>query len=70
MKKIYLVSRTDTIDYDEYDSAIVCETSSMNAKKHCYSYFDTSMINIKCKLIGIANKRQKIGTILGSFNAG
>jgi hypothetical protein len=33
MKNIYLLSRTDKIDYDNYDSVVVCANSEKEARK-------------------------------------
>jgi len=83
MKKLYLVERTDDVDYDEFDSFIVCARSKQEARQTTphFTYMgqytwgeqwikreDINALNIT--YIGIANKRTKYGVILASFNAG
>ena len=68
---IYLVKRTDTIDYDEYDAVVVCEATPQRARKFSEDYWHfTHHQYVVCKLIGIAKENQKAGEILTSFNAG
>lgn len=74
---IYLVSRTDTVGYDEYDSFVVVASSPAEAKSFLDDlyggrdrYGSWSYQN-EVKLIGTASKEYTEPTeILGSFNAG
>ena len=59
--KIYLVKRTDEINWDEYDSWVVVAHNPREAKKMC-GYLTVTVREIK---LGKTNK-----IILGSFNAG
>lgn len=64
--KIFLIKRTDKIDYDEYDSFVVIAKN----KKHAIELIKISYFieeNTYCKEIKIG-KKGKI--ILGSYNAG
>ena len=65
--KIYLVT-VDKYNYDEYDSAVVCEKSPKKAKEFCEIFFNKK--DVICELLGTANSKQKAGVILSSFNAG
>lgn len=70
MNNIYKVSRTDHVDYDEYD-AVVCsakdedEAVEMNPAK--YDVYWTKDV-LKVELIG--KTELESGFILKSFNAG
>ena len=66
--KIYLVTRTDDYDYDEYDSAVVIEKTPKKAMEFCEKYFNKGKMT--CELIGTATSKQKVGEVLASFNAG
>lgn len=63
--KIYLIERTDSVGYDEYDSWVVVAHSPKEAKKLCTWYEDNPKVKVRQIKIG---KRAR--TILGSFNAG
>ena len=66
--KIYLVSRTDKIGYDEYDAWVVVAETPAKAKALC-NWADGSPSNdeLRAKEIKPLKKPQ---VILGSFNAG
>ena len=72
MKRIYLITRTDDADWDEYDGAVIVAKTPKQAKELAYKRYYGSFKegNIICKLIGLANKNQSIGHVLSSFNAG
>lgn len=75
INNIYLISRKDDYDYDEYDSFVISASSSIkargiaseNAGDEC-GYVWTIPKHSKIKKIGKTN--QKEGVILASFNAG
>ena len=68
--KIYLVKRTDDVDYDEYDSWVVVAHDPEEAKNMCKWEYYSSVPKIHTVTV----KEIKMGTkprpILGSFNAG
>lgn len=72
---IYLVERTDSVGYDEYDSFVVVaetEEEALNTTPSDYVTLDSwvgSIQDLKVTLVGrfIGNVR---GVILASFNAG
>ena len=72
MKRIYLIERTDDCDYDEYDAVVIVAKTPKQAKELTYKGYYGSFKEGKiiCKLIGLANKKQAIGDVLNSFNAG
>lgn len=77
---IYLIERTMSVDYDEYDSVVVIANSEEEAKDvqpdhprgHQYVwYYENEKESLKVTKIGVADcsyKSPKI--ILASFNAG
>ena len=71
---IYLVSRTDEVDYDEYDSLVVYAKSREAAKdiSPCAEYFHAwaSKENLKVELIGSNVLVKDPDIILSSYNAG
>ncbi len=79
---IYLLTQNDNNDYDTYDSCIVCAKDAKDAKtidprgelfvspKNRHPSWAFSLKSITCEEIGIANRKQKRGVILSSFNAG
>ena len=72
MKRIYLIERTDTCDYDEYDAVVIVAKTPKEAKELAIKGYWGSFTEGKiiCKLIGVANKTQAFGEVLASFNAG
>jgi len=78
--KLYLISRTDSWSYDDYDSAVVAAPSEDIAKSiHPYvghdgdeecSYGWPSIDKVAVKLIGEAVEGTEAGVICASFNAG
>jgi len=86
LNKIYLVERTDGVDYDEYDAIVVVCASAKTAReihphtdngKMCEPKYscswtrDTKSLKVTC--IGVASKHTapfQNGIVLGSFNAG
>jgi hypothetical protein len=78
MNNIYLISRTDTVDYDEYDAVVIIAESENLAKDSVINKTNYNILygqsfktdNITCELIGMADKDQEIGVVLSSFNAG
>jgi hypothetical protein len=72
MKRIYLIERTDNVDWDEHDSVVIIAKTPKEAKELAYNGYYGSFIEgkITCRLIGVANKTQPFGEVLASFNAG
>lgn len=79
--KIYLLSQSDNNEYDTYDSIVVCAENKADAltinpeglpfvEVERFGNWAKKKSSIKCKEIGIANKKQKRGVILASYNAG
>lgn len=82
MKNLYLISQKVNINYDTYDSAVVCAESKTKAKmmhpsgnlgwdgttSSWDSWCDSE--DVKVELIGKANKNLTIGVVCSSFNAG
>ena len=69
---IYLVQKTDEINYGAFDAAIVVAENPKEAKK-IFPYRSDSRTNkygknLSVKLIGSAKKRVKKGVVLVSFN--
>ena len=68
--KLYLVTTNDEYGYDEYDAIVVCTKSKKRAieiaRNDCYNFTE----NVTTECLGTANKKQKEGNILASFNAG
>jgi hypothetical protein len=77
---LYLISQTENIGYDVYDSAIVAAESEEKAKlinpdkyndfTSTYSSWCSSADLVKVTYIGIAAEGITTGVILASFNAG
>lgn len=70
MKYLYLLERTDRIDYDDYDSIIVCASTADEAIKIRPEYGWGLEKYILLTKIGIAEDNVKTGIVLGSFNEG
>jgi len=82
---LYLITRTDCVDYDEYDSAVVCAESEAHARDihpdgGCrisermepapkYGTWIAPEL-VKVELIGTAEPLLPAGVICASFNAG
>ncbi|KKL74499.1 hypothetical protein LCGC14_2064310 [marine sediment metagenome] len=69
---IYLVSRTDEVDYDEYDAVVVVAHNAKEAKTIKPSDYGKEWEtpeNLQVLLVGTANRKRK-GIILASFKAG
>ena len=75
--KLWLINRTDHVDYDEWDAAVVAaETEQQASDTHPNGVpthwggwpDDTSLIEVT--LIGTAKRGTKAGVICASFNAG
>jgi len=66
---IYLVERTDSVDYDECDSFVVRAKSRKEASDLCKDYYGFNLKDkpVKITLIKSVGKSEKI---LRSFNAG
>ena len=71
---IYLVSRTDAVGYDEYDSWVVCAENEEDAlcsepygdeKPRKFPQYK----GLEVELIGEAVKGSTFGIVLSSFNA-
>ena len=79
--KLYKLTQTKRTAYDTYDSAIVCAENEEDAQlilpstackwdEGCLGSWADKPEQVKVKEIGKANKNQKKGVILASFNAG
>lgn len=64
--KLYLVKRTDRVDYDEYDSFVVRAEDEESAYKVCDYYH----CDKKHATVTEVNTSGEAMIILGSFNAG
>jgi len=69
-KKLYLVTRNDDWDYDEFDAYVVCATSKKQAKSFAGSLHGMNPDNCTSKLIGKADDKLEIGLVLTSYQAG
>lgn len=70
--KLFLLERTDDIDYDEYNAFVVAAHGLEDALHVPLNWGDWSF-NARCiriTEIGIAKDGTERGAILGSFNAG
>ena len=70
--KLYLVSRTDRVDYDEFDSFVVAaknEEDALSCSPSEYHYGWTTKENLKVEFIGWSNSQVE-RVIIASFNAG
>lgn len=83
---LYLLMQDQIVDYDTYDSIIVCAENETDAKRIgpngeiipeidpeniSPDYWATSAEHVDCKFIGIAaNDIPKNSVVLASFNAG
>ena len=67
VKKLYLLERTDDVDYDEFDSAVICAFSLGDAIA-VQKIGSADHISGRC--IGVARATVKCGMVLGSFNTG
>lgn len=74
-KKLYLLSRQDRVEYDQYDSAVVCANSEEEARHvkvgdigRYGSWVLPAYINVI--YLGQATPTLEIGVVLSSFNAG
>ena len=80
---LYLITRNDGVDYDQYDSAVVAAPDEEDAKALIeqdlddwthYGYVNHKKVNTKLditiKLIGTAIDEMQYGIVVDSFNAG
>jgi len=71
---IYLVYRTDNVEYDEFDAFVVIAKSEDEAKSELLKNYGGKWANWtdknKVKLIGTTDQYDKFTEILGSYNAG
>lgn len=67
--KIYLVSRTDKVDYDEHAAFVVRAKSPKRAKEMCIGvgFYGTRLDNLKVKEVSNEDKEE---IILEDFRAG
>lgn len=81
--KLYKVTRTDEVGWDEYDAVVVYAVDESHAKRIGVDYMSTQDENVEVLYLGIADdamikelEKNKDdwdyweGEILGSFNAG
>jgi len=78
MKKLYLISQDTNMDYDSYDSAVVCATNPTKAR-HTHPSGGTwentrtwvkDPAKVTVEYLGKASPRTPIGVVCASFNAG
>ena len=70
--KIYKVYRTDTVDYDEYDGAVIVAKNENHAREIDSSTLDdgsTQWLSDEHVKVEIVSNKDA-GIILSSFNAG
>ena len=66
---LYLIERTDNVDYDEYDSFVVAAYTEFEARS--YANFHAVLSSpATAHLIGQAAPDVQPGVVLGSYNAG
>uniref|UniRef100_A0AAU8L093 Uncharacterized protein n=1 Tax=Pantoea phage Survivor TaxID=3232176 RepID=A0AAU8L093_9CAUD len=68
LMNLYIVERTDSVGYDEYDSCVVAAVSECAAKYEAtelWSKYDP----VTVKMIGVSGS-QEPGVVHSSFNAG
>ena len=63
---LYLI-KADRNGWDEYDSILVIEENSKEAKNTAYGYFSSNQ-KLRCSFEGISNRKTK-GVLIASFNA-
>lgn len=80
--KLYLVSRTDKIGYDEYDSFIIAAESRIEARavhpdgrngwNDAYGTWIpiTDILSLEVRYLGTAGAKIEWGVVMSSFNAG
>ena len=77
--KIYLITRLDDVDYDEYIGAVVIAENKKEVWKivqkkfnsfSIFKCFPTDIKKVKITYIGEPSKSQKRGIIFSSFKAG
>ena len=69
--KIYLVSTNEKVGWDDYDAIVVCAKSKKVAIGLAVAYCHNFRGNhVEAECLGTANRKQKEGEILSSFNAG
>lgn len=82
MKKLYLVTRTDEIDYDQFSALVVCARDEYYAREidPCNyvigdyavgpNSWTTMLSSLDVTYLGVAEESLEYGIVLGSFNAG
>ena len=70
--KLFLLSRTDKVDYDQYDSAVVAAGNKAQARylpvgSHGWT---KDVSTIKVEYLGEAKEGTKSGVICASYNGG
>lgn len=70
--RLFLVKRTDNVDYDQYDSLVVVAKNATRAKKlkPLDNDWTNDYKNLHVHEIGTASIDLGEGILLGSFNAG
>ena len=67
--KLYLISRTDRVDYDEFVVAAKSEEDALSYSPSEYNYGWATQNNLTVECIGESNSQvEKV--IIASFNAG
>lgn len=65
---LYLVKRTDSVGYDEYDSAVVAALDEESAKEEATElWWNDAPVTVKH--VGFSDVKEPY-VVLGSFNAG
>lgn len=72
MKKIFLITRTDHCDYDQFNGIVIIAKTPTEAKKYILKEYGSSFSEhtIVCELLGIAENSQEYGVILESYIKG
>ena len=74
--KLWILSRTDSVDYDEYDSFVILAKDEAEARQLAeaagspYRKAGIWLNSDKCTCEQLTRKGKKAEVILGSFNAG
>lgn len=68
--KLFKLTRTDDVGYDEYDSSVIAADTKEKALFISLNYHWTVDNKVEIEYIGTAKRGTKEGVILDSFNAG
>lgn len=72
--KLYIVTRTDRVGYDEFDGLVIASEDEESAKDFHADWLRidcwASKENLKAEYIGEAKEGTEYGCVFESFNAG